>query len=165
VVPESFNVVYEFLLHILKLRWSRRIHPISEHELLPDHDSFFVTDIVESVVFVGSTTPDSNEVEISLNCGFNSIDIDLFRDSRHEHIRRDIICSLRKNPYAINDEVEALAYSVILLHELDGSETDIVGLLVNDLIVGNKLKSHWVQILFAVSSRPPESWVVYGKRK
>jgi hypothetical protein len=60
---------------------------------MPQKNTFFITDIVENIIFIVSTSPNSNHVIARVNGVLDSVSVELFSDTRHEHVRRDVVTS------------------------------------------------------------------------
>jgi len=71
MVTHPFDVIGCFLFHILQKSGIARKHGTGKHEVLPNQNSVFVAQIVKPVVFVNSTTPNAQHVEIGDFGGMN----------------------------------------------------------------------------------------------
>ena len=57
MVSQALNIVDRFRTNVIEKLLSCGIHAASKHEILPDQNSHFVTQLIELVGFVNTATP------------------------------------------------------------------------------------------------------------
>ena len=67
-----------------------------------------ITDIIEDIVLILTTTPKSEHVIVAIYCILDSLVVNLriLESSRHEHVRRNVVSSFHKGRNAVDSSEE-----------------------------------------------------------
>ena len=165
VHPQPFYLVFNLTGYEAdKLRVIFRDVCAGEHHILPDHDSFFVTKIVESIAFVDSATPYAQHIEICF-CSFgNKIIVFFYVDRPDKAFRRHPIRPFYKNLLPVYDEfISRNIFPDRFLQEFYFPKSQSSSPLINDLSVPYKFHLIGVQRLRTFPRRIPQPRIVDAK--
>ena len=181
-MTKSADNLCELCLQILFKILGQLIACTRKHEVLPQEKSVLITQIVEKVIQIVAAAPDTDAVIMCL-C---RIPDQNFRTvagySLKNVVLRDIVAAHGENTKAIHNKVKMSAFLPVLSHlradvrisllfrERRGvhgyrAKSDFLLCLIQ-LFSGciiDKTYRHCVQILSAVSVRPPELRILYGE--
>lgn len=85
-----------------------RIHAAGKHKVLPNHNSMLITQIIEDIVLIDTSAPDTQHIHVYTGGIENRPFIILGSDARQEVIRRDVIGSFGKNRTPVQLYIESM---------------------------------------------------------
>src|SRR5262249_4938153 len=134
----------------------RRVHAASKHEILPDHDSHLVAQLVKLVRFVNAASPNAQHVHVAVVHGLEQETVFIVGDARRKTVGRNPGSTLRKHGNAVDDEHETLSGLVALLSKFESSNAGARRFFVSDLAVDETARAEGVEWLSAQSVGPPQ---------
>src|SRR5437868_452496 len=114
MVAQSFHIVDRLSTNVIEKFLICRIQAARKHELLPDHDSHLIAQLIKLVSFVDAAAPDSQHVHVAVVYRLDEKSILIFGDARRKTVGRNPIATLREDWNAIDDEHEALSSFIAL---------------------------------------------------
>ena len=135
MVAQALDVEFGLWSNLVLPLLSIRIVRASLREVLPDHDSELVADLVELVHLVHSPAPNSEHVRTKIKCLVKPLLVPFTSNRRREGVVRNPVEALCVNLLAVYFELERFAHLVLLAKQLDVSEADLDGLDVQKDVV------------------------------
>lgn len=96
MIAQTFHIVHRLLMDIIEQGAFCRIHAAGKHKVLPNHNSMLITQIIEDIVLIDTSAPDTQHIHVYTGGIENRPFIILGSDARQEVIRRDVIGSFGK---------------------------------------------------------------------
>lgn len=111
MISEISDVILNFsgdILDILVISW---VHITGEHEIVPEHDTIFITEVVEYLVFELTTSPETEHVVFGIDCSAEALEVDLLImvGLREVALGWDPVGTLDENGESVQDQGELLS--------------------------------------------------------
>ena len=126
------------------------------HEILPDHQTEFVTEIVKRPMLVDATPPDADHVHVGFGCRLQRGLVVLALEPVREDVVGDPIGTLGEDRPPVDKEAETGAELIRRLIECDRAQADAALPAVEDASVAAEFQLHLIERLFPMPIRPPE---------
>ena len=129
----------------------------AEHEILPDHDAGFITEVIKIIGFIITAAPDAQIVVSALRRKRDQMPQTLPPHGPGEHVGRNPVAAVREHGNAIDTELKkSLLLRETLLFNLKRTESEAVTERRDLPHTGEDLQPQLVKRLFPVSGRIPE---------
>ena len=96
------HVAGDLLLHALKeCILIKRIWRAGKHEILPDEDAVFVTDVIKGIRFIIAAAPDADHIHMRMPAILEQLPLFIIARAGDEGIHRDIIAAFGEQRHAV----------------------------------------------------------------
>ena len=99
----------------------------AKHEILPDENSILITCIIECLLFVDTTTPDTDHELVAIRDELDPVVVPLGGDLRQVRISWDPAGATTKDIDVVDAEIERFAMCVWFLNQFCSSKADELG--------------------------------------
>ena len=118
VVAQAHHIVDSLLADIFQKFAVSRIHGAGKGEILPDHDTVPVAQVVKMVVFIDAAAPHANHVHVGVGGVLHHLLVILRRDAGQEHVVGYHVGAFGKYGHAVQFKVEGGTRLVFFPDEL-----------------------------------------------
>ena len=148
MIAQANHIIDCFLADILLQIRCQRINATSEHEILPNQNTVFITKIVEEVFFIDTASPYTKHVHVGIDRIHNCRFILFGGNTWQEVILGNIVSTFHEYRYTVQFEVERMAVFVRFIYDTDTADTDVCSIAVGNLIIHADSCSERIQVSF-----------------
>ena len=91
MAAQPTDIVFQFSFHSGQKGRIGRIQTACKHEVLPDHDAFFVAQIIEDIALVDASAPNAEHVHTRFLYGTQQLYVSSVLHSGGKEVLRDVI--------------------------------------------------------------------------
>ena len=163
MIAQTFHIVHRLLMDIIEQGAFCWIHAAGKHKVLPNHNSMLITQIIEDIVLIDTSTPDAQHIHVYTGGIENRPFIILGSDARQEVIRRDVIGSFGKNRTPVQLYIESMPVLIRLMHHLQRAYAHPFGFRVQQFPTCNDIRTETIKKRLPQSITPPQLRLVKDK--
>ena len=156
VMGEACEVILELCDEVFLVMLGHQDVSAGDHEVLPYDKSHLVTKLVEPIVGVECTAPDTQGVEVCGTGGGEHLLGTLSCQAGDNAVLGDIVCTGGKEFHTVYGECELLAVLILLARDGEGAKADADLLAVDNLGIGVEVYRQLIEILRSEIVRPPK---------
>ncbi|MNC20915.1 hypothetical protein D3C75_688820 [compost metagenome] len=123
MIAQSFDVVFGFFFHILKERLVPGIHTASEHKVLPDQQSVFITELIKNIFFIYTAAPNAQHVHVRFYCCGNFMPIPLLGYFCGEAVIWNMIGTFGEDGNSIQRKRKRSSFGITLPNQFNTAES------------------------------------------
>ena len=122
MIAQPLDLFRHFLADVFLKGGIAGHHGSAKHEILPDHDSQLIADVIEIVGFVVAAAPVADHIHVSIAGRLQNLPMLRRRDTGREAVKRDYIGAFGEDWDAIHHEGETLAPLIGFAAQLERTE-------------------------------------------